>query len=244
MVTFQCGLDGITFQSQGSQLLGGLYRAEGVGPRPTALLLHGLPGIEKNLDIAYQLRDMGWNCLFFHFRGSWGSGGAYSLAGLRDDLQAAATWLQPQPCVDVNRLALVGHSVGGYLALIASALDLRFNAVVSLCPLLSTGRAPLSLAVFDEFAEMLTGITGETLQSQWEALPPVESVAEQLLNRPILILTGGQDDIFPPKHYSPLMQAVPTIEWHEFPDGDHALSLCRPEAVRRTVNWLVTHLGR
>jgi hypothetical protein len=25
------------------------------------------PGIEKHLDIAYALRDSGWNCLYFHF---------------------------------------------------------------------------------------------------------------------------------------------------------------------------------
>jgi hypothetical protein len=39
----------------------------------TAILIHGLPGIEKRLDIAYGLRDLGWNCLYFHFRGCWGS---------------------------------------------------------------------------------------------------------------------------------------------------------------------------
>jgi len=244
MTTFHAGLDGVTFQSKGSKLLGGLYRAEGVGPRPTALLLHGLPGIEKNLDIAYSLRDTGWNCLYFHYRGSWGSGGAYSFAGRQDDLLAAINWLQQQPCVDANRLALVGHSAGGYLALMAGAIDLRFQAIVALCPLLSPIRAPFSLEIFDELADMLNGVTGETLKSQYDALPPVESVAEQLLNRSVLILTGGKDDFFPPNHYPPLMQVAPTIQWHEFPDGDHTLSLCRQETVRHTVKWLVTHMGR
>jgi pimeloyl-ACP methyl ester carboxylesterase len=159
MIAFHSGLDGVTFRSKGSKLLGGLYRAECVGPRPTALLLHGLPGVGKNLDIAYSLREDGWNCLFFHYRGSWGTEGAYTLEGQIDDL------------------------------------------------------------------------------------PAVESVAEQLLKRSVLILTGNKDGIFSPDHYPPLMHAVSTIEWHEFPDGDHSLSLWRQEIVRRSVNWLATHMG-
>lgn len=244
MRTFDAGLEGVTFTSKGSKLLGGLYRAAGTGPRPTVILLHGLPGVEKNLDIAYGLRDAGWNCLYFHYRGSWGSEGPFSLAGHQEDVLAATNWLQGQPCVDSNRLALVGHSAGGYLALMAGALDSRFRAVVALCPMLSPIRAPLSLEMFAEFARMLHNVTGRQLQGLWRDLPPVESQADQLRNRPVLILTGEKDDVFPPHHYPPLKEAVPTIEWHEFSDGDHALSLCRQEAVRRSVDWLITHVGR
>src|SRR5512140_3189873 len=117
METFQARLDGVVMQCQGSMLLGGLYRGAGTGPRPTAILVHGLPGIEKNLDIAYGLRKSGWNCLFFHHRGSWGSGGAYSLPGRQEDLRAATEWVVRQPCVDAQRLALVGHSAGGHVVL-------------------------------------------------------------------------------------------------------------------------------
>ena len=68
MNKFEAGLDGATFISKDCKLLGGFYRAAGAAPRPTAVLLHGLPGIEKHLDIAYRLRDLGWNWLYFHFR--------------------------------------------------------------------------------------------------------------------------------------------------------------------------------
>jgi pimeloyl-ACP methyl ester carboxylesterase len=124
------------------------------------------------------------------------------------------------------------------------AIGSHFQAIVALCPLLSPIRAPLSLEVFDEFAQMLNGVTGEELRSQWEELPPVESKTNQLCNRPVLILTGRKDDVFPPQHYALLMEAVPTIEWYEFPNGDHTLSLCRQEAVRRTLDWLITYMGK
>ena len=110
---FEAGLDGVTFQSKGCKLLGGLYKAAGEGPRPTAVLLHGVPGVEKQLDIAYALRDLGWNCLYFHFRGSLGSEGAYSFAGLAEDTEAAVEWALRQPSVDKDRIALIGGSMTG-----------------------------------------------------------------------------------------------------------------------------------
>ena len=69
------GLEGIVITHAGSTMLGALYRAGGAGlaKRPTALLLHGIPGLELNTDIAYALRDAGWNVLMFHSRGCWGS---------------------------------------------------------------------------------------------------------------------------------------------------------------------------
>ena len=44
------------FSVKDSRLLGGFYKGAGQGRRPTAVLVHGLPGIEKNLDIAYRRR--------------------------------------------------------------------------------------------------------------------------------------------------------------------------------------------
>jgi hypothetical protein len=37
-----------------------LYIASGAGLHPTVLMLHGLPGNEKNLDLAYSIRRAGW----------------------------------------------------------------------------------------------------------------------------------------------------------------------------------------
>jgi dipeptidyl aminopeptidase/acylaminoacyl peptidase len=243
MADFPAGLDGVTFSSGGCRLLGAFYRAAGNGPRPTALLVHGLPGVEKNLDVAYAMRDAGWNCLLFHFRGSWGSQGDYSLFQLTDDLYAAADWAVQQQSVDPRRLALVGHSMGGYIALTAAAHDPRFRAIVAICPLASPVRAPLSLDLFDEFANMLHGVTPTELRSQYEALPAIEASASGLAGRPILMITGGQDDVFPPDHYPPLLRVLPAIEWHELPEGDHSMSLCRGKVVSLVAPWLASHVG-
>lgn len=244
MNEFPAGLDGITFASAECRLLGAFYRAAGHGPRSTALLLHGLPGVEKNLDIACALRDAGWNSLLFHYRGSWGSGGNYSLFQLEDDVHAAAEWIRRQPSVDTNRIAIIGHSVGGYVAFQAAARDARFRAVVAICPLASPARAPLSKPMFAEFAGMLQGVTASDLQAQYATLPAIESLAPRLADRPILLLTGDQDDIFPPSHYPPLLRVLPHIQWHQLAGGDHSLSSCRPQLTAFVTLWLDKVLGR
>ena len=235
---FQPGLDGVTFTSHGHKLLGGFYRAAGDSPRPTVILLHGVPGVEKNLDLAYALRDAGWNCLTFHYRGSWGSGGGYSLHNLVDDVRAATEWVTTQPCVDGDRLVLVGSSIGGYTTLAAGAGDSRFTALVSLCPLINPATAPLSAKNADDFASMLNGITAVELQRQWTTLPPVTGMAAQLAGKRIFLVTGDQDELFSPEHYQPLLAALPNIAWHRFPEADHSFTTCRKQLVTAVVDWL------
>ncbi|MDX1614480.1 MAG: hypothetical protein R3300_09230, partial [Candidatus Promineifilaceae bacterium] len=60
------GQIGVVFASEGWPLLGTLYLTAEATPGPTAILLHGLPGIEKNVDLAHALRQAGWNSLIFH----------------------------------------------------------------------------------------------------------------------------------------------------------------------------------
>jgi len=98
-----------------------LYQASGPGPHPTALLLHGLPGNEQNLDCAQSLRRSGCNVLTIHYRGSWGTPRAFTIANCLSDAAAALKWLRDAANdrklrIDPQRLVVVGHSVGGFVA--------------------------------------------------------------------------------------------------------------------------------
>jgi len=102
--------------------------ASGEGPKPTMLLLHGLPGNERNLDLAQAVRRAGWNVLTFTYRGAWGSEGTFSIQHAVDDTQAALGFLRlPQTAmdygVDTSRIVVAGHSMGGYMAAHVGALD-------------------------------------------------------------------------------------------------------------------------
>src|SRR5512140_2251771 len=80
-------MESMDIASHGSDMHGIVYLAEGPGPHPTVILLHGFPGNEQNLDLAQSIRRAGWNVLFFHYRGSWGSQGNFSFANSIDDTQ-------------------------------------------------------------------------------------------------------------------------------------------------------------
>jgi len=111
--TSRPGQIGVYFNSGPYRLLGTLFFAPEEGPRPTAVILHGLPGIEKNYDLAHMLRDNGWHSLIFHYRGCWGSQGAYQLTTIPQDVQAAVDYLTREHPgeVDPTRLILIGHSM-------------------------------------------------------------------------------------------------------------------------------------
>ncbi len=102
--------------------------AAGEGPKPTLLLLHGLPGNERNLDLAQAVRRAGWNVLTFTYRGAWGSEGMFSTQHAVADTEAALAFLRSQAAVrdyniDTSRIVVAGHSMGGYMAARATARD-------------------------------------------------------------------------------------------------------------------------
>ena len=101
------------------------YLAAGNRPHPTLLLLHGFPGNEQNLDLAQAARRAGWNVLTLHYRGSWGSPGAFSFAHAVEDSRNALAFLRRPETVaryriDPRRIAVAGHSMGGFMAARAS----------------------------------------------------------------------------------------------------------------------------
>jgi pimeloyl-ACP methyl ester carboxylesterase len=118
----------LAIASHDARMFGVLYRAAGGDPHPTVVLLHGLPGFEQNADLGQTLRRAGWNVLIFHYRGAWGSEGTFSFGNCVEDVHAALEYLRaPENAarlgVDPRRLALIGHSMGGWLAGIGTMSD-------------------------------------------------------------------------------------------------------------------------
>jgi uncharacterized protein len=125
------------FLSHGARLNGFFYLAAGKGPHPTVILLHGFPGNERNLDLAQALRRAGMNVLFFSYRGAWGSGGTFSFEHALEDVAAAIAFVRRDSSiaafrVDPRRVSLIGHSMGGWLALMHAAADTSVACTVAL----------------------------------------------------------------------------------------------------------------
>lgn len=114
---------------------GNLLVASGEGPHPTLVICNGLPGVERNLDLAQAARRAGWNVLVFHYRGAWGSRGEFSLANAAADGEAAVAFVRDPAMaakyrIDPSRIVLLGHSVGGFVAAKAAGRDAAIGVIL------------------------------------------------------------------------------------------------------------------
>ena len=189
-----------------------VYLAAGAGPHPTVILLHGFPGNEKNLDLAQSIRRAGWNVLYFNYRGSWGSPGEFSFTHCIEDAQSAIAYLRDpvnagKLRTDPKTIVLVGHSMGGFVAVEASALDPGIRAVAAISAadmdagkMLAIPAEKRDLAVKNFAASLaeegmapLAGTSPESLAKEvmqnadkWAFL----NIAPKLATRPLLVISA------------------------------------------------------
>lgn len=159
----------VAFESAGARLNGIFYLPAGPGPHPVVVLLHGNPGNERNLDVAQALRRAGYAALYFNYRGSWGSGGTFSRTHALEDVHAALRFVRSPLAAgryrtDSMRVALVGHSMGGWLALLAAAADPRAGCVGAL-DFVNTGARGRRL-LLDRAAD-----SARTVEDSWLTAP-------------------------------------------------------------------------
>jgi pimeloyl-ACP methyl ester carboxylesterase len=188
--------------SHGVEINGLLYAPSGAGPHPTLVLCHGLPGNEKNLDLAQAVRRAGWNVVAFNYRGSWGSPGSFRFTQTPEDAEAVLQYLRKTATaaklgIDVNRMVLAGHSMGGWVTALTAARDKSLLGAV----LISMGdmgveAAKPRKAVVDEMAdnmESLAGVSAESMADEAMAHSKefrTENFAEALVRLPLLVLTA------------------------------------------------------
>jgi uncharacterized protein len=187
--------------SHGARLNAVFYLASGPGPHPVVLLLHGFPGNEQNMDLAYAIRRAGWNVLIPHYRGSWGSAGSFSFSNAIEDTQAAVQFLRdPENAKkyrsDATKIAVVGHSMGGFLSLYAAAHDpaILGVAAISAWDLGLVATRPETDArtrSFDNASPRLAGTTPEGMleeAKQYAAKWNYVDWAPDLKSRPVLVM--------------------------------------------------------
>lgn len=136
-------LDLVAYLSDGLTVAGLLCYVDDGQPRPTILHLHGgLGGIFVNPDggdivgTCYSwAANHGRNAFVPSFRGQDGSQGQPELClGEANDVANAAILLRGLDIVDPDRLALIGGSMGGCVALKAGVLIPDLRAVLAIAP--------------------------------------------------------------------------------------------------------------
>jgi pimeloyl-ACP methyl ester carboxylesterase len=130
--------------------------AQAKGPLPAVILIGGSSALERDGSVAGipvigqmagELVSAGFFVVRFDKRGAGQSGGRTETATLGDyaeDVRAIVRWVEKRKDVDKNRIGLVGHSEGAWVALIAAARDDNVRAV-SLIAAASTSGGQLIL---------------------------------------------------------------------------------------------------
>ena len=250
----------IEITSHGSVMNGMVYRPAGLGPFPLVVLMHGLPGNEQNLDLAQVLRRAGWAVMTFHYRGSWGSEGQFSIDNVIEDAKVAvAHSAEPATAkawnVDPKRIVVIGHSMGGLATALSAGSGPKRLATILIAPwdpsTLATLIRPLTLTqrnaqAMDRWGDLassrLRGTSSPEIAAQivdhgerWRLANSARVLAEE----PLLIVTAERD--LPSSQAGPLMTALSAegakVSAVEIA-SDHVFDDRRIELETVVLNWL------
>lgn len=189
--------------THGVEINGILYSPPGAGKHPTLVICHGLPGNEKNLDLAQAVRRAGWNAVTFNYRGSWGSAGKFSFAQNLEDAAAVLAYLRAPANatrlgVDADRMVLAGHSMGGWVTVHTAAHDrgLLGAILISAADMGSTarqGREKVTALMKDDM-EALAGVTAASMADELIANAAAfrfSNAVDGLSKTPMLVLSSN-----------------------------------------------------
>jgi dipeptidyl aminopeptidase/acylaminoacyl peptidase len=132
--------DSVTFPSAGLKLSGNVRVPEGLKPgekRGAFLVLHGFGSNKDSSNVLAPtkvLTDLGYVTLRFSMRGCGDSEGEFGRVICLEqveDTRNALTFLASHPAVDPRRIAVVGSSFGGAVAVYTGGVDERVAAVIS-----------------------------------------------------------------------------------------------------------------
>ena len=203
----------VVFERSGIQLVGMIHIPKKTSPKhPAVMLLHGFTGNKAETHfmftkMARELAKAGFVCLRFDFFGSGDSEGSFEqMTYLTElaDAKAALKFLRQQPEVDVDKIGVLGLSMGGGVAALLAGSEPDVKSLV----LLSAVSRPE-----ENFKKLLENIPRKIkLDGTWylddggnpvgqkffEVLPQVKPLeAIKNYSRHALIIHGNEDVVVP-----------------------------------------------
>ena len=249
----------LTITSYGSRLPGLIYQAAGEGPHPTAIILHGYPGNERSLDVAQSLRANGWNTVYFNYRGAWGAEGKFSFRNSEQDVTVVIDYLSngenaQKLRIDPNKLSLIGHSMGGHMAIAGILDNANINCAIAYDGA-NMGLRDEGLFGNEDSAELWKSYSDSLFMlNGWSGDKAFQEIKEHgtelnllnrtknLGNRSVLLIAADTDVIPIDVHIRPLFQALnknqgSVVKW-QLIDDDHSFSNSRDKLIAHTYAFL------
>ena len=231
----------VTFASEDGLELHGWFlpaRFEGLEPAGTVVFFHGNAGnVGNHLGGVYWLPSAGFQVFLFDYRGFGASGGRAALDGAHADARAAVRAAALRDDVDPERIAAIGQSIGGAIAL---------TTVASL-----EREIPIRGLVVDSAPSDFRRIAREKLGNLWLTWPlqyplsllvPAEprplAAAESLDGTRLLFVHGDRDVVVPLRHSLALADAAGGAELLIAPGVEHGMSFEDLTVRRRVVAFL------
>jgi pimeloyl-ACP methyl ester carboxylesterase len=175
---FDPPIEPVEIPYDGTTLSGYFYRGSGVGPLPTILMHNGFDGSAEEMHYfgAAAAQERGYNVLTFDGPGQPAARHRDGLV-FRPDWEHVVTpvvdWLHGCPHVDESRIAILGASMGGYLAARAAAFEPRLAACIALDGVYDLGE--ISVASFPGSREEIER------QLRADFAPEVDAAIESLM---------------------------------------------------------------
>ncbi len=223
------------------------------------MLLHGYPGNEKNLDVAQALRSEGWNVVFFHYRGAWGSEGMFSFLNAEQDVQTVLQYINNKVNavklrIDRHLVSIVGHSMGGHMAIAGILDNPSVNCAVTYgganmgvggVGLIEDPETTIPWQDYSDSLFMLNGWSGEKAEKELKEHSKTLNLVERvnsLNGRPVLLIAADSEVIPMKSHINPLLSALRKTEnsriSYKLIDDDHSFNSSRVELISTTMNFL------
>ncbi|HEU4641186.1 MAG TPA: alpha/beta fold hydrolase [Gemmatimonadaceae bacterium] len=224
----------LEFRADAESLPAVLLLPETRAPAPGALLLHGYTSRKEHMSdtVGEALLHRGVASLAIDLPLHGERGGSIEPASVENPLDVVRRWraalaecslalgyLGARPEVDAGRLALVGYSLGSFLAVIVAAREPRVRAVA----LAAGGDLPEGTP----FAKLIRAVAD-----------PLRAV-RRLSGRPLLMVNGRWDRIIRPAAAERLFAEAGEPKELRWWDTGHRLS---PAAIADAAEWLATML--
>ena len=251
--------DGVLIEGRRGMLRGHYYLPGGCYPKPVVMICHGIPGNERLFDFAIALREAGFCTVSFHYSGSWGSDGEFSVSSCFEDCVSVLEYIRRNEngWFDLDRVLMLGHSMGGLMTARTAAMQEIVRACVIMVPMdfslaaeEAMGFRPPQFKEFIEDASLwLEGMSWSRFRT--DAQTHLEqmrllSYAPGLAEKPVLTVAAEQDSLLPREEHIDRLNAaiaacgkgkLSTVSF----DDDHCYNRHRAEVRRTVIAYLKSH---